>query len=66
MQIERIYQPDVQYQLQALLILLRLQLPHERSTGNNQKDDGAINQHSTGTTDRRTEDEQELIEEALS
>ena len=65
-QIERIYKPDVQYQLHALLLLLRLRLPPEGSSSDHIQEDRAINQDSTATTGRQTnEDEQRQIEEAL-
>lgn len=66
MQIERIYQPDVQYQLHAILLLLRIRLPHEYSRSNNKNDDEAINRLTTLPGGRKTEDEQIQIEEALS
>ena len=66
MQIERIYRPDVQYQLHAILLLLGIRLPLEHSRSNNKNDDETINRLTTLPGGRKTEDEQIHIEEALS
>ncbi len=65
MQIERIYQPDLRCQMYAIMLILRIRLPHERSKSVTKEVPEIITQHSPPIFSTKAGREQSKIGEPL-